>query len=345
MASFVKAIQEWQKAHGRKQLPWQGTKNPYKVWLSEIMLQQTQVNTVIPYYLRFLKRFPTVTALAKAKQEDVMPYWAGLGYYARARNLHKCAQIIEQTYQGHFPISAEQLNALPGIGISTANAIAAFCFDANTPIMDGNVKRVFTRYYGIAGYDRKTEKKLWSIAYDHIKHEKNIGQYNQGLMDLGSLICTRQQAKCHACPLQQHCFAFTHQQQLLFPTKKPKKVIPHKETFMLILNVGAKVWLQQRPQEGIWGGLLSLPEISDKASLEQWLTTQPDAIIERMASLEHVFSHYRLSIHPILVTFMSSLKSRPLFKNGKWYRVDSYPSLALPKPVYKILQNLAKQMD
>lgn len=339
--SFVKRIQTWQAKEGRHHLPWQNTKDPYRVWLSEIMLQQTQVATVIPYYERFIQRFPSVTALAQASQEEVMPYWAGLGYYARARNLHKCAQTIVQKYQGYFPVQPELLEQLPGIGKSTANAIAAFCFDAPTPIMDGNVKRVFTRFYGISGYDSHTDKRLWKLAYDNVEQESNIGIYNQGLMDLGSMICTRTKPSCEQCPLQVDCYAKQHQQQTQFPSKKPKKSIPQRETFMLIIRHKRHILLQQRPQQGIWGGLLSLPELSSQQEVDTWLSQHPHLSAQKMASFEHVFSHYRLLIHPILVsmnTHNNTLNEERLFTDAQWF--DCYEHLALPSPVAKIISGL-----
>ncbi|WP_159991609.1 A/G-specific adenine glycosylase [Pelistega ratti] len=342
MTSFVKRIQAWQQTSGRHHLPWQGTKDPYKVWLSEIMLQQTQVSTVIDYYHRFLERFPTVLSLAQASQAEVMPYWAGLGYYARARNLHKCAQVIAQQYQGQFPSSPKDLQALPGIGESTANAIAAFCFDAITPIMDGNVKRIFTRFYGIEGYDSQTNKRLWEQAYQNVIGEKNIGQYNQGLMDLGSTICTRTKPICTSCPLQKDCFAFKHHKQAELPQKKPKKIIPQKETIMLVLQVGNSILLQQRPEKGIWGGLLSLPELSNTAEMEKWLALHPSATASPMASFEHIFSHYRLLIHPILIQFTRShtVQESFLVENSQWYPLANTDQLALPSPVMKIIEGL-----
>lgn len=343
MTSFVKRIQTWQQTSGRHHLPWQGTTDPYKVWLSEIMLQQTQVSTVIEYYLRFLARFPTVQALAQTPLEEVMPYWAGLGYYARARNLHKCAQIITSQYGGEFPQNARELEKLPGIGESTANSIAAFCFNALTPIMDGNVKRVFTRFYGIDGIGSKTEKALWQRAYQNVIGEKNIGQYNQGLMDLGSIICTRTKPKCLECPLRTDCYAFAYNKQTELPTKKPKKQIPQRQTIMLVIRTARQILLQKRPEKGIWGGLLSLPELADEAALAEWLTQNPSMQSQKMASFEHVFSHYRLLIHPVLI---KTTLTAPLadsgelgIHNAQWYPTSDIQTLALPSPVMKILSD------
>ncbi len=340
MASFVQRVQAWQQLSGRHHLPWQGTKDPYKVWLSEIMLQQTQVSTVIEYYQRFLERFPTVQVLATTAVEDVMPYWAGLGYYARARNLHKCAQLVVSQYQGQFPQQASELQKLPGIGESTANSIAAFCFEAITPIMDGNVKRVFTRFYGIAGVGTATEKKLWQQAYDNVQGERNIGQYNQGLMDLGSMICTRSRPKCQECPLRTDCYAFAHDKQAELPSKKAKKDIPQREVVMLLIRTKKQVLLQKRPEKGIWGGLLSLPELADETALSQWLSQHPSLQAQKMASFEHVFSHYRLLIHPVLITSdkINLADSASLNINDThWYALSDIPTLALPSPMMKLL--------
>ncbi|NOL50755.1 A/G-specific adenine glycosylase [Pelistega suis] len=339
MTSFVKRIQAWQQQSGRHHLPWQGTTDPYKVWLSEIMLQQTQVSTVIDYYLRFLKKFPSVTALANTPVEEVMPYWAGLGYYARARNLHKCAQIVATQYKGLFPSQASELQKLPGIGESTANSIAAFCFHATTPIMDGNVKRVFTRFYGIEGYGAKTDKQLWEQAYKNVMGEQQIGQYNQGLMDLGSMVCTRSKPKCQECPLRPDCYAFKYSKQAVLPSKKPKKIIPQRETIMLIIRTQHKVLLQKRPAQGIWGGLLSLPELTNEAELNTWLTEHPTLHAQKMASFEHIFSHYRLLIHPVRISATTTLQdsARLAITDTQWYPLSDISSLALPSPVMKLL--------
>ncbi|WP_071057769.1 A/G-specific adenine glycosylase [Pelistega sp. MC2] len=351
MPSFVQKIQAWQQQSGRHNLPWQGTKDPYRVWLSEIMLQQTQVTTVIDYYQRFLQRFPTIADLAMASQEEVMPYWAGLGYYARARNLHHCAVTIWQDYQGEFPHSPDELIKLKGIGQSTANSIAAFCFDAKTPIMDGNVKRVFGRYYGITGYGSAIDKQLWEQAYKNVINETNIGQYNQGLMDLGSLICTRTQAKCSQCPVQKDCFAAKHNMQNSLPTKKPKKTLPTKETYLLIFKAHHHVLLQQRPQQGIWGGLLSLPEQESLSAVNSYLskhsfgqTTEKHSSTQLLASFEHVFSHYRLIIHPVMITAQrNTLQDSIFIEDTQWYDIhpENLDKLALPRPIHNLLSGLS----
>lgn len=261
---FAPRIVAWQRQHGRHDLPWQNTRDPYRIWLSEIMLQQTQVATVIPYYERFLQRFPDVAALAAAAQEDVMPYWAGLGYYARARNLHRCAQEIARDWNGRFPPSAEAIATLPGIGRSTAAAIAAFAYGERSPILDGNVKRVFTRHFGIAGDParREIEQRLWALADAQVEAAPGLDMaaYTQGLMDLGATLCTRGKPACERCPVADTCVARREGRQAELPTPKARKAIPERETAMLVLQHQGAFLLQQRPEPGIWGGLWSLPE-------------------------------------------------------------------------------------
>ncbi|MFQ6746884.1 A/G-specific adenine glycosylase, partial [Bordetella pertussis] len=237
---FASRITAWQARHGRHDLPWQNTRDPYRIWLSEIMLQQTQVATVIPYYQRFLERFPDVAALAAARQEDVMPYWAGLGYYARARNLHRCAQEIMQRCVGRFPPRAEEIATLPGIGRSTAAAIAAFAYGERSPIMDGNVKRVFTRHFGIEGDParRAVEQQLWALAAAQVQAAPDLDMpgYTQGLMDLGATLCTRGKPACERCPVAQSCIARRDGRQAELPTPKARKAIPERSTAMLVLH-------------------------------------------------------------------------------------------------------------
>ncbi|WP_080380031.1 A/G-specific adenine glycosylase, partial [Bordetella pertussis] len=263
---FASRITAWQARHGRHDLPWQNTRDPYRIWLSEIMLQQTQVATVIPYYQRFLERFPDVAALAAARQEDVMPYWAGLGYYARARNLHRCAQEIMQRCVGRFPPRAEEIATLPGIGRSTAAAIAAFAYGERSPIMDGNVKRVFTRHFGIEGDParRAVEQQLWALAAAQVQAAPDLDMpgYTQGLMDLGATLCTRGKPACERCPVAQSCIARRDGRQAELPTPKARKAIPERSTAMLVLHGPDGILLHLRP------------------------------------ALAHTFTHYRLHVRP-----------------------------------------------
>lgn len=343
---FASAVASWQVQHGRHGMPWQDTTDPYRIWLSEIMLQQTQVSTVMGYYERFLERFPTVQALAEAEQDDVMPYWAGLGYYARARNLHRCAQIIRDHWQGEFPKNAADIMTLPGIGRSTAAAIAAFAYGQRSPIMDGNVKRVFTRYFGIVGDPgkRAVEQVLWKTAEDVLDAAPtglNMKAYTQGLMDLGSTICTRGRPACDACPLASGCWARVHGRQLDLPTPKVRKKPDQRRCTMLILESAGSVLLHQRPSSGIWGGLLSLPQFESRQLLEQtcasWgLSLNPG---QKMAGLTHAFSHFTLHIEPWWVVHNGAMLGEP-GADHIWLPVDELRDAAVPAPVRKLLDGI-----
>lgn len=342
---FAPRIVDWQRRHGRHDLPWQNTRDPYRIWLSEIMLQQTQVATVIPYYERFLQRFPDVAALAAAAQEDVMPYWAGLGYYARARNLHRCAQEIARDWGGRFPPTAQAIATLPGIGRSTAAAIAAFAYGERSPILDGNVKRVFTRHFGIAGdpTKREVEQKLWALADAQVEAAPgmDMAAYTQGLMDLGATLCTRGKPACEACPVADSCVAKREGRQAELPTPKARKTIPERETCMLVLRHQGAFLLQQRPEPGIWGGLWSLPEFDvsqDPDSASRALGLEPEQRFE-LAAFAHTFTHYRLHIRPWLVPVRAT-GLRESARPERWVPADELPSMALPAPVKKLLQGL-----
>lgn len=353
MSNFVQSLCVWQQAHGRHDLPWQ-TKDPYKVWLSEIMLQQTQVITVIDYYERFLERFPTIFTLAEAEQTEVLSYWAGLGYYARARNLHRCAQIIVEQYEGTFPRSFEEIVALPGIGRSTAHAIMAFCYGAPTPIMDGNVKRLFSRYFGIEGVTSTAavDRQLWEQAEQTLKaalSDKsttvNMARYTQALMDFGSLVCTRSKPLCDSCPLSKNCYAKRHNLQHKLPTRKAKKTTPTRHTVMLLIVRDGEILLEQRPQEGIWGGLLSLPEFSDQEDLlhhlqNQGLKLSPKKDLIKMAAFEHIFSHFKLHIQAVLFKLKSNQSLQDISPAQNYYPLKEWQSLPLPKPVSTLLDTL-----
>ncbi|MGE8602659.1 A/G-specific adenine glycosylase [Bordetella trematum] len=344
---FAALIAAWQTRHGRHLLPWQNTRDPYRIWLSEIMLQQTQVATVIPYYERFLARFPDVQALAAASQEDVMPYWAGLGYYARARNLHRCAQEVVALWGGRFPARAEDISTLPGIGRSTAAAIAAFAYGERSPIMDGNVKRVFARHFGIEGDParRATEQQLWALAEAQVEAVPGLDMtaYTQGLMDLGATLCTRGRPDCERCPVQATCVARRDGRQLELPTPKARRAVPERSTGMLVLDFEGAILLQQRPSPGIWGGLWSLPEFDpgqDAASASRALGLEPTARYE-LASFAHTFTHYRLHIQPWYVPVRpGDLRSATVPE--RWVPADTLSEVALPAPVKKLLLGLAE---
>ncbi len=345
---FAEALIDWQKQHGRHQLPWQRTRDAYRIWLSEIMLQQTQVATVIPYYARFLERFPDVAALAAAPTEEVMAHWSGLGYYTRARNLHRCAQQIVAHHAGRFPSDPETLASLPGIGKSTAAAIAAFAYGARAAILDGNVKRVFCRVFGIEGFPGQVavERDLWQRA-EALLPERDIEAYTQGLMDLGPTLCTRTRPACDRCPMQSRCIAHSSGRTAELPARKPKKAIPEKSTVMLVVVHKGEILMEQRPPKGIWGGLLSLPELNRLSSgdpdvdlheqLALALSSFGDiADMVVLNSFVHGFTHYRLSVMPVHV----NLRERHWMaaqSDYQWRPLAQIDEAALPSPVRKLL--------
>lgn len=340
MGRLSNAIIAWQKVHGRHDLPWQHTTDPYTIWVSEIMLQQTQVAAVIGYYAKFIDRFPTIAKLANAEQEEVLQYWSGLGYYSRARNLHNAAQIITDDFAGKFPQAIDDIISLPGIGRSTAAAISTFALDNPQPILDGNVKRVFARYFLIEGWTGtpKIQNKLWTIAERENPSEKAIA-YTQGLMDLGATVCTRSKPKCADCPLVKSCKAYAEKQTKNLPTPKPKKAIPQKETTMLIIRMGNEVLLEKRPQKGIWAGLWSFPEIGmDEIASEvaQKKFGMNGETGEPLDIVNHAFTHYKLAITPQPIQITRSPKSEQ--KTGTiWMEVEDAIGAALPTPVRNIL--------
>ncbi|KQV44696.1 MULTISPECIES: A/G-specific adenine glycosylase [unclassified Duganella] len=348
--SFAAALVAWQKEHGRHDLPWQNTRDAYRVWLSEIMLQQTQVSAVLGYYARFLQRFPTLASLAAAPVEDVMAQWAGLGYYTRARNLHKCAQRVVAEYGGEFPSDPALLAELPGIGRSTAAAIAAFSAGRRAAIMDGNVKRVFARVFGIDTYpgERKTEQAMWARA-EALAPAEGIEAYTQGLMDMGATLCTRSSPSCERCPMQARCVAFATGRTAELPVRKPKKATPEKSAHMLLLVDRGQVLLEQRPANGIWGGLLSLPELAGHAMHAEApgdaavaAAVQPFGTmesLERLLPVVHIFTHYKLHIHPLMVT-LASRAAMAGEERYVWLGAAAIPAAALPAPVKKLLLDL-----
>ncbi len=354
MEKFANRIINWQKISGRHDLPWQRTQDPYRVWLSEIMLQQTQVTAVIGYYQRFLNTCPTLVDLAAASSDTVMQLWAGLGYYARARNLHKAAQIVVRDHAGVFPSAFADIVALPGIGRSTAGAISAFCFAQRTAILDGNVKRVFTRHFGVHGDPSKKpiETALWQLA-DAQLPAKNMPEYTQGLMDLGASLCSRTAPKCLLCPLAETCVAKRDGLTASLPTRKVKKAVPHKETTLLILMEHDKVLIEQRPPTGIWGGLWSLPDLGPDYDINDRLKTPVNRASsaygldgfkgKKLAIEEHGFTHFTLSITPFLVDLTSQKKSPSLMvqqSKTKWLNLSEIETAALPAPVKRILLKL-----
>jgi A/G-specific adenine glycosylase len=341
--SFPRRLIAWQKRHGRHDLPWQSTRDPYAIWVSEIMLQQTQVVAVIPYYQRFLQSFPDIGALAAATQDAVLAHWSGLGYYSRARNLHQAAMIMARDHGGRFPEDYDKVLALPGIGRSTAAAICVFAYGARRAILDGNVRRVLARSFGIEGYpgDKRVEDDLWARA-ERLLPAHDVEAYTQGLMDLGAGICTRRRPQCTACPLQGDCVA--HQRGLTdrLPARRPKKVLPHKSTVMLILQHAGEVLLEKRPATGIWGGLWSFPEVTPEQDAHSLCAQRFGAqvtALEPLPVLEHGFTHYRLSITPqrLRVTALAPRAAEP---GHIWLPLAEARSAAIPTPVRRILSSL-----
>lgn len=345
MSAFSDTVLAWYDKHGRKHLPWQQNISPYRVWVSEIMLQQTQVTTVIPYFERFMHSFPTVEALANASQDDVLHHWTGLGYYARGRNLHKCAQMVVNEHQGVFPISVEELSALPGIGRSTAGAIASISMGIQAPILDGNVKRVLTRFYAVEGWPGTTavEKKLWGVA-TNLTPDHSHQQYTQAMMDLGATLCTRSKPACGVCPLQPNCDGYATGKPTQFPNSKPKKDKPSKATVLIVLeNSNGEMLLRQRPQTGIWGGLWSFPELTDQADLPAWLQKEVGHDKVTQATLKpfrHTFSHYHLDITPVRLTLKAPMTVVRESKDH-WYNLNAPSKIGLAAPVKALLTSFA----
>ena len=346
--NFALKIINWQQQNGRHDLPWQTDINPYKIWISEVMLQQTQVKTVIPFYIKFIERFPDLPNLAQAELDEILYHWAGLGYYARARNLHQCAKIIEKNYQGKFPNSLEKLIDLPGIGRSTAGAILSLAYHQSTPILDGNVKRILCRVHRINSWHgtNETLKKLWDLTATHTPSQAtNI--YNQGMMDLGASVCTRSSPNCIQCPVSNWCQAAQNNEQNLYPLSKPKKDIPLKQTLIFILlNEKNDILLEKRPPIGIWGGLWSLPlgEISvDVKKYIKKIFNLNTLTLKNLPSFDHQFTHFRLRIHPVLLNIRRDNHLKVMEDlSYKWYKKDQIKTLGLPKPINTLLQTVSQ---
>ncbi len=343
--SFSQRVLQWAAQHGRSELPWQKKTIPYRVWISEIMLQQTRVETVIPYFNKFMSRFPEIQDLADATQDEVMHYWSGLGYYARARNLHKAAQVIRDDYAGQFPEDIDQVMGLPGIGRSTAAAILSLSHNQRHAILDGNVKRVLARHRAIEGWPGHTRiaKQLWQIAEQQTPNKDNA-KYTQAMMDLGATICTRTNPRCDHCPVNRDCRALSLATVDQLPSPKPKKSLPVRETCMLVItNRHSDVLMQRRPDQGIWGGLWSLPEFEDKKHALDWcirtFNKQPEThhVLEPMS---HTFSHFRLQIIPLAAYYSNPIHWVMEASDWVWYKHGSSQA-GLAAPVNKLLQRLA----
>ncbi|MBI5451627.1 MAG: A/G-specific adenine glycosylase [Gammaproteobacteria bacterium] len=344
----------WHAQHGRHQLPWQSPRTPYRVWISEIMLQQTQVMTVIPYFERFMQRFPDIEALAAAPLDEVLHLWSGLGYYARARNLHRAAQHICTGHGGQFPQRIDQVEALPGIGRSTAAAILALSAGQRHAILDGNVKRVLCRLHLIEGWPgaRLVEQQLWALAETHTP-PRQVADYTQAIMDLGATVCTRSRPRCAECPLQSRCAAFANEASARLPTPRPRKTLPVRQTTMLLLcNEDNELLLQRRPPSGVWGGLLSLPEIphdvcDNDAALHDWCRDRMQCTIVITAHwppLRHTFSHFHLDITPVIARVIATrptLMERP---DLVWYNHQQHRH-GLAAPVSYLINQLYRQQE
>ena len=340
-ADFSKAVLDWFDQHGRKDLPWQQPITAYRVWISEIMLQQTQVNTVIPYYQRFMQSFPDIESLANATIDQVLHHWSGLGYYARARNLHKTARIIVTQHQGKLPANVEELTSLPGIGRSTAGAICAIAYQQAAVILDGNVKRVLARHHTIAGWPGQshTLKQLWELAERHTPKQRT-DHYTQAMMDLGATICTRSKPQCSACPLNKSCKAYKMGDTQSYPGKKPKKTLPVKTTQMLLIEHDGAILLQQRPPQGIWGGLWAFPEVTLGTNPTAWCqqhTGQAAVHSDTWPAYRHTFSHFHLDITPVHLKLAT--KPQQIMEAGRslWYNTTHPAEVGLAAPVSKLL--------
>lgn len=343
-ALFSSRIISWYDKCGRKHLPWQQDKTPYTVWVSEIMLQQTQVSTVIPYYLKFMQRFPDITSLANAPQDEVLHHWTGLGYYARARNLHKSAQVIRDDFDSIFPSDFEQVLALPGIGRSTAGAVLSLSLAQHHSILDGNVKRVLARHGAIEGWPGKktVENRLWELA-DALTPKADVQKYNQAMMDIGSSVCSRSKPQCSQCPVAIDCQAQLSGRQTQYPGKKPKKVIPEKRAFMLVLSKGDDVVLEKRPPAGIWGGLWCFPEFSSREEVNEYLLSKGLSISseEVLPGFRHTFSHFHLDISPIYVEVKGQCDNQIMEdKPSLWYNLPNPPKVGLAAATERILSSL-----
>ncbi len=345
MPKFSDQILTWYDTHGRKDLPWQHDPTPYRVWISEIMLQQTQVTTVIPYYERFMVRFPDLLSLANGALDEVLHLWSGLGYYARARNLHKAAQHIRDNHDGVFPLVFETVTALPGIGRSTAGAILALANDQHHTIMDGNVKRVLTRYHMLKGWvgTSQVEQTLWSLA-NSVTPAKRVAHYTQAIMDLGATVCTRTRPVCSLCPLATECAAHAAHRETEFPNRRPKKKLPIRETtFVMMRDPAGSVMLERRPPRGIWGGLWGFPECPYKTDVDRWCAEHYAFEVEHTENwplLQHTFTHFHLAISPIAVTGRTANTVTLETSKTLWYNTRDPQPLGLPAPVSKLLNGL-----
>ena len=343
-SNISKRLLDWYDQHGRKDLPWQGDRDPYKIWVSEIMLQQTQVGTVIPYFQRFMARFPDIASLSIGRLDEVLHLWTGLGYYARARNLHRAAQTICRDHDGRFPVDASAACGLPGIGRSTANAILAFAFDQAQPILDGNAKRVLARHYRVHGWPGKikVERKLWELAENNTP-KKRTADYTQAIMDLGAMLCVRRRPLCTTCPIAGTCQALSHREQPLLPTPAPKREKPLRSVSMVMIQLGDSVLLERRPPSGIWGGLWSFPEVGPGVDIQHHICSRFGVSIrtcDQWEVLRHSFTHFHLDITPVHAEVEIS-DTRIMENPGAvWYKLNRPDARGLAAPVKRLLEKL-----
>jgi len=350
---FAAKLIDWHGLHGRKNLPWQNTCDPYPIWISEIMLQQTQVSTVIPYYVRFLQRYPNISTLAAASLDDVLAQWSGLGYYSRGRNLHKAARLIVEDHAGRFPDKIDAIQRLPGVGRSTAAAIAVFAFGKRYAILDGNVKRVLSRCFGMAGYAglKRNEQRLWQKAEGllpdaaEMRINNHVEVYTQALMDLGATVCTRAQPKCAVCPLQEDCLAFRESRVKELPSRRPGKKLPERETSLLILIRQGKILLEKRLPTGIWASLWCFPEISGAEDAYRYCSSRFGMEVKPLPPMDefhHTFTHFKLRIRPLPLQVVSLSSKAALERDAevKWFNRDDALDAAIPAPVRKLVAKI-----
>ena len=345
--SFASHVIAWQQVHGRNGLPWQGSTDPYRVWLSEIMLQQTQVVTVVAYFERFLARFPTLQTLASAQLDEVLGLWSGLGYYTRATNLHRCAQSIVQQHGGHFPRTAAELENLPGIGRSTAAAIASICFEQRVAILDANVKRVLAR---VAGFDAdiaqaRNLRALWDVAAGMLPSEgsataaRPMARYTQGMMDLGATVCLPKQPLCSDCPVADRCVAKQMGKPQQYPVNQRKvKRSAHSYWLLWIQTPTGAVWLSQRPSSGIWAKLYCLPVFGSETELLHALPLEWRPFAQALPTFQHALTHRQLHLHPWRVKLPVDSPDLGDAFVGKWVAADAWPALGLPAPIRSLLE-------
>jgi A/G-specific adenine glycosylase len=341
MTSFAPRLVAWQRVHGRHDLPWQG-QDAYRVWLSEIMLQQTQVATVIPYFQRFITSFPNIIALASAAEDQVLAHWSGLGYYARGRNVHKTARIIAERFSGKFPSNYDDIIALPGIGRSTAAAVCALAFHQHRAILDGNVKRVLTRHCGIEGWvgNKLVEEQLWQQA-EVLLPTEDIAIYTQALMDMGATVCKRSNPKCVLCPVQADCVALQSERIAEFPTPRTRRAVPERHATFLLLMYDNDILLEKRPSSGIWGGLWCPPQFDDDKAAKDWFmrSGMQASDGDKLETFTHTFTHFKLNITPLKIQL--SRKPLQIAQAGSvWFEVEEALRGAIPTPVRMMLEKL-----